>query len=391
MFIFLGCSVQPPTTPKSEAPSRQETSPKETSYTQNLQTGQNQEAVKRSQILQLSNLFTTSFQISNASLKGKMVKSLTFAASSQADWVEISLCQKTASGNDCHTEKSLTPRWHVPLKPNDTAMLARVRACAESYRTTSLSSSCGEWSDWREFTQPRNSNTNILLQEQRLERVKKQFEILTEQKMKILKQFEEDAIKCVKSMQDAERMAAKREMVSSLLVIGETIAVQALTNGLFLSQPLKTQEAQTQEAQTQEAQTQEAQTQEAQTQVPQIPENDKMFSQMPTDIVSRNAEDSQKKLAKFSEYNDAVQNIAKSVGFFEEALPMNAVNTLGLAVFDLFTASKQIPSACSADERASLAIKAIDLQIASLSQELDLLHEAEADIKKKLQELYKVK
>ena len=68
---------------------------------------------------------------------------------------------------------------------------------------------------------------------------------------------------------------------------------------------------------------------------------------------------------------------------------MNAVNALGMAVFDLFTMDKQIPTACSADVRASNEIKVLDLQIASLKGQIRGVSEAEQEVLKNLNDLYK--
>jgi hypothetical protein len=77
-----------------------------------------------------------------------------------------------------------------------------------------------------------------------------------------------------------------------------------------------------------------------------------------------------KKLQKFTEYDTAARNIARANGYFDEAEPVNAVQTLGLALFDIFTAKKQIPGQCLAKDTADREMEAIATHVQTLKSEI---------------------
>ncbi len=263
--------------------------------------------------------------VANTRDNGVPARSLHFITTGQSDFAEVQLCSSTKG---CAEAQKLIVDEVILNTTHADKYTARVRACVFPERAPQADTPCGEWKSASfEITTPANAEISALISERNAKRA----DLIAYAKaaQQTLEAFLKNSQDCAKREEIAQLMSAIRGIVQNYLALGEGLINRSLQN--------------------------------------QKEKDSAKYSGAPVSGVQKPLAENHKKLEKFYEYDAAIQNIAKARGYFDEVRPVNAVQTLGLAIFDIFTAKKQIPGLCLAKDIADREMAAISNQIQSLN------------------------
>jgi hypothetical protein len=262
--------------------------------------------------------------VANTRDNGAPARSLHFVTTGASDFAEVQLCSSTKGCDDAQkfvVDEVILNTTHAGQ------YTVRVRACVFPERAPDADAPCSEWrSTSFEMSATTNAEISALISERNAKRA--ELAAYSKAAQQALEAFLKNSQECAKRAEIAQLINAIRGLVQNYLALGE---------GLINRSMQKRSEKESEK-----------------------------YSGAPVSGVQKPLAENNEKLAKFMEYNAAVQKVAKARGYFDEALPVNATQMLGLAVFDLFTAKKQIPGVCLAKDIADREMAAISNNIGAL-------------------------
>jgi hypothetical protein len=278
-------------------------------------------------------LIITELVAANALSSKHHLINLSFLASNAADYAEVQYCSEEACeplGN------TVVNSIDLPILPEG-RYTAKVRACMLPERVLEGQPNCGEW-NLTEFSSPQSPDVATLaaLDEKRAK--ESELFTLSQELIAVLEEFKQNSERCLTLKKSYDRIVAIRGLTATYLSLGEA----------FVELSLKRHA--------------EKSSQDA-----------KLAGATPVDRAVTPISEQEKRLAKFQRYNMAVQNFAKARGFFAEAKPIPAIQTLGLAMFDLFLASSENDANCLAESQAKIAMAAIKLRVDELNERIESL------------------
>lgn len=276
--------------------------------------------------------------VANTSRKGVSARSLHFSASGEADYVEVKLCD-LAKGCD-ETILTVVNQTLLPIK-NPGQHSVSARACVQEKRATNSAIRCGEWNSL-EFFAPNSIDSEIgaLLNERAAKKI--QLKHLANQIVATLETFQTEAATCRSKEAVAKRMSGLRGIAQNYLSLGEIIINQSI-HGDTES------------------------------------EDSSMATSVPVEKVTTPLAANAEKLTPIEKYDAGLRKLGRAFGYFDEVKPVKAVETLGLAIFDLFSAKASIPGECLAKDKADSTMESIAGNIAALKLRISEIDNALAE------------
>ena len=272
----------------------------------------------------LSEVDVSNLIVANTRDNGLPARSLHFTATGTSDYVDVQLCHATKG---CEETMSVVVDEVLLNASNSGKYTVRARACVFPTRAKVANELCGEWKVANfEMSGTIDSAIATLINERTAKR--NQLKQYADEMQNIHKNFLQTSQVCAKGT-DSERLNAIRGIVQNYLALGEQI----------IDHSVCTNEANAKK---------------------------EHYSATPVDPIQKPLEENNAKLSKFMEYDASVRKIATAKGFFDEARPVNAVQTLGLAIFDLFASKQQLSETCHAIESASITLAKVSQNIISL-------------------------
>jgi hypothetical protein len=276
--------------------------------------------------------------VANTTRKGISARSLHFSASGEADYVEIKLCELARGCNE-----SILTVVNQALLPiiNPGQHSVEARACVAEKRAINTAVQCGAWS-YLEFSAPNTIDTEVstLIGERSAKKI--QLQDLSKQVLITLDTFQKEAATCRSKEDIAKRITGLRGIAQNYLALGEILINQSLHGDT------------------------ESQAPSLATAVP---------VQKVTTPLAANAE----KLTPIERYDAGLRKLGHTFGYFDEVNPVKAVETLGLAVFDFFSARASIPGECLAKDKADSTMESIAANIAALKLRISEIDNALAE------------
>lgn len=303
---------------------------------------------------------TTELQVRNLvvanKLEGSMrVGQLSYSTNPSADYVEVKLCQ--SNGKCADQQLTLRKVTLKALEPGEVQVKAR--SCIRPERLDGSVEPCGEW-NLATFVQPTNKNIGLESLNNRLANLESRLEGLSKQLQEVLTTFDEEARACVARGQFSRQLQGLRIITKNILNLGDRLVFDMIKNGKDDSSAI----------------------------VPQDRERAKKFA----DVIEEAGGliDAPLGGGGFSSEGfalaDSVQDsLSRALsGFRSQKTTGNAVNYLGAAFFDIFTAEQQAQSSlnrypCLAEKTAKSSISVIYAEIQSTNQKIASLSQCLAE------------
>jgi hypothetical protein len=275
--------------------------------------------------------------IANTRDNGVPARSLHYITTGASDFVEVQLC---ISNKGCDDAQIFVVDEVILNTTNVGQYTARVRACVFPERAPDVNAPCNEWKNTSfEITTPTSAEISALISERNAKRA--ELVAYSKAAQQTLEAFLKNSQECAKREEIAKLVSAIRGIVQNYLSLGEGLINRSI-------------------------------------QLRNEKESEK-YAGAPVSGIKNPLSENNEKLAKFMEYNAAVQKVAKARGYFDEARPVNATQTLGLAVFDLFTAKQQFPAVCLAKDNADREIASISMNIEALKKRISEIEDLIAE------------
>lgn len=266
--------------------------------------------------------------VANSANQGIHTRTAHFTSTGSTDYIDLQLCHNQKG---CEATQKLIVDEAALVTPYSGLYTVRVRACVYPGRSLTPSTLCGAWkTEDFEISVSASPEALALFNERQAKLA--QLAELTKFMEKTLETFVQNSSVCAVKQETAERINAIRGITQNFLSLGEHLMSYAV------------QRSQDKDSQ--------------------------KYAGQPVSPIQKPLEKNSEKLAKFMEFDSTIRTIAQAKGYFESAQPVNGVQTLGMAIFDIFTAAKQIPGQCLAKDIADSEMASLNANIKQLKSRI---------------------
>ncbi len=337
--------------------------------------GLKKEPVDASQLV-VSNISVAKF-IQNSETVGR----LSFEVDGRADYVIYNAC---GSNEQCFNGRSALTRVVLPLLETGPVDI-KVKACVDPGRNTTADE-CGPWNTpASQFVQPKPNDTEVKALLRQKADLNEQIKAYgTEMKM-ALERGQRKMDDCIKRNIEAVRLTQIKALTSAFLSMGESLLGQALATGdtcqggvSLLLQQSGGVSGETAVADTAAKIFGMCQGVGAATQLTLTQTQQQVGQAISTGIkvkeVAGVVQKAATSLSTFGDYANLLEGAFSSVGMFGSS-PVSAIQALGTSLFDLFTASKQVPTQCVAEQSMNAEVALIKAQVTQMKSRMAKIDE----------------